>query len=141
MTPDDIAARTAQAMWDRDTAVHWAGFQMLEVTEGQARFGLTVAPHHCNGHGILHGGVTFALADTAFAYACNSRNQVTVAQTNTITFLAPGHAGDQITATARELQTTGRSGLYDVTVTRDDGTVLAEFRGQSRTLGGPIFQT
>jgi acyl-CoA thioesterase len=100
---------------------------------------MTVRQDHCNGHGTLHGGVSFALADSAFAFACNSRNQATVAQSNSILYLAPGHIGDRMTATAREVSLKGRTGLYDVTVTNQDGTVIAEFRGQSRAIGKPLF--
>jgi acyl-CoA thioesterase len=135
----DIARRSADAMWADDNASRWFGFEIAEVTEGRARLTLAVQPHHCNGHGILHGGVTFALADSAFAFACNSRNQRTVAQTNTITYLAPGHAGEIITATAAEVSLTGRTGIYDVRVTIPDGTVLAHFRGQSRAIKGTLF--
>jgi acyl-CoA thioesterase len=135
----DIARRSADAMWAGDSASRWFGFEIAEVAEGRATLTLAVQPHHCNGHGILHGGVTFALADSAFAFACNSRNQRTVAQTNTITYLAPGHAGETITATATEVSLTGRTGIYDVRVTRPDGTVLAHFRGQSRAIKGTLF--
>lgn len=135
----NIARRSADAMWEGDDASRWFGFEITAVSEGAAAVTLNVAPHHCNGHGILHGGITFALADTAFAYACNSRNQRTVAQMNTITYLAPGQSGETITATAREVALTGRSGIYDVQVTRTDGTVLAEFRGHSRAIPGTLF--
>ena len=114
--------------------------ELGEVTEGCATLTLAVQAHHCNGHGILHGGVTFTLADSAFAFACNSRGQRCVAQSNTITYLAPGRAGDTITATARELRLSGRSGIYDVTVTTQTGTVIAEFRGQSRAIPGSLFE-
>ena len=129
-----VAHEAVKQMWANDRASRWFGFELGEVGEGHATLTLQVAEHHCNGHGILHGGVTFALADSAFAFACNSRGQLTVAQANAIQYLAPGHAGDQLTATAREVQLKGRSGIYDVTVTRADGMVLAEFRGQSRAL-------
>jgi acyl-CoA thioesterase len=136
-----IAQRSADAMLKGDHATRWFGFEITSVTEGAATLTLAVQPHHCNGHGILHGGVTFALADTAFAYACNSRNQMTVAQHNTISYLAPGQSGEVITATAHEVYLMGRNGIYDVTVTRPDGTVLAQFRGQSRAIPGTLFET
>lgn len=135
----DIARRSADAMWQGDDASRWFGFALVEVAAGRATLTLAVQPHHCNGHGILHGGVTFALADTAFAYACNSRNQRTVASHNAISYLAPGHAGEVITATATELYLKGRNGIYDVRVTRPDGTILAEFRGQSRAIAGTLY--
>lgn len=135
----DTATRAAQAMWAQDHASQWFGFQIAHVAEGTATLTLTVQPHHCNGHGMLHGGVTFALADSAFAFACNSRNARTVAQSNAITYLAPGRVGDTLTATATEVALTGRSGLYDVHVTTQTGTKIAEFRGHSRAIGGTLF--
>ncbi|MEZ5910909.1 MAG: hydroxyphenylacetyl-CoA thioesterase PaaI [Paracoccaceae bacterium] len=136
---DSIATRAATIMWGSDDASKWLGFELGAVREGQAVLHLSVCSHHCNGHGILHGGITFALADSAFAFACNSRGQNTVAQANTITYLAAGKLGDRLTASAREVQLRGKTGLYDVTVTRADGTVIAEFRGQSRAIPGSLF--
>ena len=134
------ARRSAEAMWQGDGASAWFGMDLVCVDEGTATLALTVARHHTNGHGICHGGVIFALADSAFAFACNSRNQATVAFQNAVTFLAPGKEGDRLTATAREISLHGRNGIYDATVIRDDGTVLAEFRGHSRALGTPLFK-
>jgi len=139
MTPETRATRSAEAMWASDTASKWLGMQLISVTEGGAELSLTVAPHHANGHGICHGGITFALADSAFAFACNSRNQSSVAQINTITYLAPARIGDTLTARAREISLTGRNGIYDVTVSTTDGAVIAEFRGHSRTIAGQHF--
>ena len=140
MTPDERAKKSAEAMWADDNASPWFGMEIVEVSEGNATLALTVEPHHANGHGICHGGVTFSLADSAFAFACNSRNQNTVAQSNTITYVAPGRIGDRLTATAREISLTGRSGIYDVTVTNQNGTVIAEFRGNSRAIKGQLFE-
>ncbi|WP_127561126.1 hydroxyphenylacetyl-CoA thioesterase PaaI [Nioella ostreopsis] len=140
MTPETRAQKSAEAMWADDNASPWFGMEIVEVSEGHATLALTVEPHHANGHGICHGGVTFSLADSAFAFACNSRNQNTVAQTNTITYIAPGRVGDRLTAVAREISLTGRSGIYDVTVTNQDGTVIAEFRGNSRAIRGQLFE-
>lgn len=134
------AERAAAIMWAEDRASKWLGMELGEVTEGAAVLTLVVQPHHCNGHGILHGGVTFTLADSAFAFACNSRGQRTVAQSNAITYTAAGRAGDTLTATAREVRLTGRSGIYDVTVTTQTGAVIAEFRGQSRAISGSLFE-
>lgn len=138
MTPEARAARSAETMWADDAASKWFGFDLVEVTEGRAVVALTIAPHHCNGHGTCHGGVTFALADTAFAFACNSRNQSTVAQHCVVSFTAPGRPGDRLLAEAHEVSLTGRSGIYDVTVTRD-GTPVAQFRGMSRAISGQLF--
>lgn len=139
MTPQERAERGAQIMWAADNASKWFGMELLEVSEGRAVMGLTIEPHHANGHDICHGGVTFALADSAFAFACNSRNQATVAQHNSITYLAPGRVGDRLTAIAEEVSLSGRSGIYDITVENQDGVVIARFRGLSRTIKGQNF--
>ncbi|MEQ9695377.1 hydroxyphenylacetyl-CoA thioesterase PaaI [Shimia sp. SDUM112013] len=140
MTPKDRAEKSAAAMWAGDRASQDLGMTIVEVDEGRAVLQLTVAERHSNGHGICHGGITFSLADSAFAFACNSRNQSTVAQHNIISYLAPGRLGDVLTATATELSLTGRSGIYDVKVTNQDGTVIAEFRGFSRAIKGQLFE-
>ncbi|KUJ80298.1 phenylacetic acid degradation protein PaaD [Ruegeria marisrubri] len=139
MTPKERAEKSAAAMWAGDNASKWAGMEILHIDEGTATLEMTVEEHHCNGHGICHGGVTFMLADSAFALACNSRNQSTVAQHNLISFIAPGHRGDRLVAKATELSLTGRSGIYDVTVTNQDGRKIAEFRGFSRAIKGSLF--
>ncbi len=140
MTPQDRARKAAAVMWADDNASKWTGMTLAEVDEGTATLEMTIEPHHCNGHGICHGGVTFMLADSAFAYACNSRNQSTLAQHNLISFLAPGRVGDRLTATAAEVSLAGRSGIYDVTVTNQNGQKIAEFRGMSRAIKGQLFQ-
>ena len=112
---------------------------LAEVVPGRAVTTLTVEKHHTNGHNICHGGVIFSLADSAFAFACNSRNQMTVAQNNMITFIAPARQGDTLTATAREVSLTGRSGIYDVRVVTQSGTLVAEMRGLSRAIRGTLF--
>ncbi|UWR83562.1 hydroxyphenylacetyl-CoA thioesterase PaaI [Phaeobacter inhibens] len=139
MTPKERAEKSAAAMWAEDHASKWAGMEITHVDEGEATLELTVAQHHCNGHGICHGGVTFMLADSAFAFACNSRNQSTVAQHNVISFTAPGRLGDRLIATAHEVSLTGRSGIYDVTVTNQDSQKIAEFRGFSQAIKGQLF--
>ncbi|MDO6478771.1 hydroxyphenylacetyl-CoA thioesterase PaaI [Shimia thalassica] len=140
MTPKEIAEKSAAAMWAGDRASQDLGMSIAEVDEGRAVLNLTVAERHANGHGICHGGITFALADSAFAFACNSRNQSTVAQHNMISYLAPGRLGDVLTATATELSLTGRSGIYDVKVTNQNAIVIAEFRGFSRAIKGQLFE-
>ncbi|MEM8851392.1 MAG: hydroxyphenylacetyl-CoA thioesterase PaaI [Pseudomonadota bacterium] len=140
MTPKDRARRAAQAMWSQDAASAWLGMELASVDEGTATLRLTVEARHCNGHGFCHGGITFALADSAFAFACNSRNQATVAQHNSITYTAPGRLGDTLTATATEVSLTGRSGVYDVAVTNQAGEAIALFRGLSRAVKGRIFE-
>ena len=140
MTPKERAEKSAAAMWAGDRASQSLGMAITEMDEGRAVLQLTVGETHANGHGICHGGITFALADSAFAFACNSRNQSTVAQHNIISYLAPGRVGDVLTATATEVSLTGRSGIYDVTVTNQDGTRIAEFRGMSRAIKGQLFE-
>ncbi len=140
MTPKERAEKSAVAMWATDRASQHMGMQINDIDEGRATLSMTVRPEHCNGHGICHGGFTFTLADSAFAFACNSRNQATVAQHNSISYIAPGREGDVLTATAREVSLTGRSGIYDVTVSNQDGQVIAEFRGASRAIKGHLFE-
>lgn len=139
MEPEDRARRSAEAMWAKDAASRWFGMTLDEVGPGWARMSLTVEAQHCNGHDICHGGVIFALADSAFAFACNSRNRTTVAQHNMISFVAPGRRGDRLVAEAKEVSLQGRSGIYDIRVTRGDGTVIAEMRGCSRAIQGSFF--
>ncbi len=140
MTPQERAEKSADAMWASDDASRWFGIELVEVAPGRAVTRLVVERHHTNGHDICHGGVIFSLADSAFAFACNSYNRVAVAQHNTISFIAPGQLGDELTATAREISVSGRSGIYDVQVSRGDGTVIAEMRGCSRALKGQHFE-
>ena len=139
MTPDEIAQKSAETMWSNDHASQWMGMELVKVSEGQAILELKVAKQHCNGHGMCHGGVIFALADSAFAFACNSRNQVTVAQHNVISYIASGRLGDRLTAQATEISLTGRNGITDVRVTNQAGVLIAEFRGMSRAINGAVF--
>lgn len=140
MTSKECAEKSAEAMWAGDRASAWVGMQLTHVDEGTATLTLHIREDHCNGHGIGHGGVTFMLADSAFAFACNSRNVATVAQHNTISFLAPVRLGDTLTATAHETTLKGRSGITDVTVTNQSGDTVALFRGASRAIGGTLFE-
>ena len=139
MTPESRAKRSAETMWAADKASKWLGMSLDQVGPGTCRMSLTVEEHHCNGHLICHGGYIFTLADSTFAFACNSYNQSAVAQHNDITFCAPGRLGDVLTANAVEVTRAGRSGVYDVTVTNQDGTVIAVMRGNSRTIKGTNF--
>jgi acyl-CoA thioesterase len=135
LSPDDLARACAEAMWQQDDASKGLGMEILSVRPGEAVLTMTVKPHMVNGQGIAHGGFIFTLADSAFAFACNSHNERTVAAQCNITFVRPGKLGDRLIATAREISRSGRSGIYDVRVTVDD-TAIAEFRGHSRTIGG-----
>ncbi|MFC0505780.1 hydroxyphenylacetyl-CoA thioesterase PaaI [Micromonospora costi] len=121
-------------MFDADLASRGLGIELVEVADGAAVARMRVTDVMLNGHAIAHGGFVFLLADTAFALACNSWGPATVAAGGDITFVRPVRAGELLTARATERTRYGRSGIYDVTVTRDDGEVVAEFRGRSRTL-------
>lgn len=139
MTPEERAQRSADAMWATDAASKGMGMRIDAIGPGRAVLSMEVQPHHLNGHKICHGGFIFTLADSAFAFACNSYNQVTVAQQNQISFLSPGKGGERLTATCEETSKSGRSGIYDVTVTGEDGRVIALMRGLSRTIKGQNF--
>jgi acyl-CoA thioesterase len=134
--PVEIARAAAAAMWANDAASRALGVELDEVAPGSARARLRVAESMLNGHGICHGGLVFLLADTAFAFACNSHGPETVASGCDIVFVSPARLGEELVAEARERTRFGRNGVYDVTVRRADGSVVAEFRGQSRTTGG-----
>ncbi|MBZ0162280.1 MAG: hydroxyphenylacetyl-CoA thioesterase PaaI [Notoacmeibacter sp.] len=140
LSPNEIAQRSAAAMWANDDASKWLGASLDKVGPGTATMSMTVEKHHTNGHDICHGGFIFTLADSAFAFACNSYNQIVVAQSNVITFIAPGRLGDRLTAVAREVARFGRSGVYDVSVTDQGGKLIAEFRGNSRVIKGQHFE-
>ena len=115
MTPEDRARKCAELMFANDAASPGLGMAITEIAPGRAVMTMTVRDEMLNGHHICHGGFIFALADSAFAFACNSYNQYAVAQQNQITYLSPGKAGETLTATATEVSRTGRSGIYDVT--------------------------
>jgi acyl-CoA thioesterase len=145
--PDEVAARSAATMLGQDAASASLGMRLQAVGPGWAEVTMTVRPDMTNGHAICHGGLVAALADTAFAVACNSYGEVAVAAGFDITFLEPAREGDRLLARAHERSRSGRSGVYDVTVLRlaagrsgssPDGAVIAEFRGRSRSLGRPI---
>ncbi|MCL4129138.1 UNVERIFIED_CONTAM: hypothetical protein GTU68_032821 [Idotea baltica] len=126
-------------MWANDAASKCLGIVLDRVAPGEADASLVVEKKHLNGHGICHGGFIFTLADTAFAFACNTYNQAAVAQTNNITFTQAGQPGSKLTAFAKEVSRQGRSGVYDVTVIDDKGETIALFRGHSRTIKGSLF--
>ena len=137
MTPDELARASADAMWSADTASRGLGMELVDVAPGRATLTMTVGEAMLNGHEIAHGGFIFTLADSAFAFACNSYGERTVAQHCTISFIKPVATGDRLVATAREVSRVGRSGIYDVSVSAN-GAIIAEFRGFSRTIGGSI---
>jgi acyl-CoA thioesterase len=140
MTPQALALAVAEAMYARDPAVRAFGIRIDEVGPGFARLSMPVRDDMLNGHGLCHGGLIFTLADSAFAYACNSRNQNTVASGCTIDYLAPGQPGDVLVAEAVEQSLAGRTGVYDITVSNQDGRRLALFRGRSHSIKGGVLE-
>jgi acyl-CoA thioesterase len=140
VTPDALARACAEAMWAADPSSRALGMRLDDVGPGRAVMSMTVRDDMVNGHGMCHGGYIFTLADSTFAFACNTYNERVVAQHCAITFLRPGRRGHQLTATAVERVRSGRSGIYDVTVADQDGTAIAEFRGHSRGLGSKFFE-
>lgn len=130
-----IARECAARMYADDPASQRLGITIDDVVPGGATATMTIRDDMVNGHGICHGGFVFTLADTALAFASNTYDDRTVAAGADITFLEPVRAGDRLVAVATERSRRGRSGIYDVTVRRDDATVVAEFRGRSRSLG------
>jgi acyl-CoA thioesterase len=139
MDAEQLAKACADAMWAGDAATRGLGIEIVSVGPGRAELAMTVAERMVNGHKICHGGFIFTLADSAFAFACNTYNQRTVAQHCAVTFLVAGKLGDRLTARAVEKNRYGRSGIYDITIARQDGTVIAEFRGHSRTIEGELI--
>ena len=138
MTPDELAQACADKMWADDRASQQLGMTLDVVTAGAATLSMTIRDDMVNGHGNAHGGFIFSLADSAFAFACNSRNERAVAQACDIVFAAPARLGERLVATATERHRFGRNGIYDIRVAKDvaDGPVLAEFRGRSRLVPG-----
>lgn len=134
---DALARACADAMWATDRASQKLGMEIEEIRQGYARLAMTPTADMANGHGIVHGGYIFTLADSAFAFACNTYDERAVAAQGSITFLRPGKVGNRLTAEAREIARSGRSGIYDVTV-YDGEAAIAEFRGHSRLIGGAI---
>lgn len=139
MTPDETARRSAEAMWHDDRASRALGMELLEVGPGRAALSMRVRDDMVNGHRIGHGGLTFTLADSAFAFACNSYGRRTVAAAAEIRFLAPTRLGDLLVARATERARDGRDGVYEVTVSVDD-TPVAHFVGRSREIGGGFVE-
>ena len=143
LSPEDLARACAEAMWKQDDASQGLGMEIVEIGPGQATLKMTVRPHMVNGQRIAHGRFIFTLADSAFAFACNTHNERVVAAQGNISFIRPGKLGDVLVATAHEIARSGRSGIYDVRVTAND-VVIAEFRGHSRSIGGtwlPVAET
>jgi acyl-CoA thioesterase len=135
-TPQQTADLVRERMYRGDRASKWLGMQVLELTPGRAVLTMTVRDEMLNGHDICHGGLIATLADSAFAFACNSYNELTVASGFAIDLLAPGRLGDVLTATCHEVSKAGRTGVYDTEVLNQRGERIAVFRGRSYTVRG-----
>lgn len=127
-------------MWLTDRASQGLGMRVEKIAAGEAVISMTVTREMANGYGLCHGGYIFTLADSAFAFACNTYDERAVAQHCAVTFIRPCQPDVRLSAHAREVSRAGRSGIYDVTVRDEAGNVIAEFRGQSRTVGGTIVE-
>lgn len=134
-----IAEQSARALSERDQASEALGIRFVAVGPGTAVLTMTVRTDMLNGHALCHGGLIFTLADTAFAFACNSYGDATVAATGSIDFLMPGREGDVLTASAQEIWRAGRSGIYEVVVTNQANDRVALFRGRSARIAGRLI--
>jgi acyl-CoA thioesterase len=139
MDADELARATAQAMYESDACSRALGIELIEVRAGYARLSMTVRPDFLNGHRICHGGLIFTLADSAFAFACNSYNVNTVAAGCSIEYLRPAGPDDVLTAVAVEQIQSGRHGVYDIAVTNRAGETVALFRGKSAQIRGTVI--
>ena len=137
--PQALADAVTQAMWSRDRTTQGLGMEILRVKPGYALIAMAVRGDMVNGHHMCHGGFMFTLADSAFAYACNSYTQNTVASSCNIDFLAPAHEGDVLEAEAVERSLSGRTGVYDITVRTRSGKTVALFRGKSYRIKGEVI--
>ncbi|MEZ5480533.1 MAG: hydroxyphenylacetyl-CoA thioesterase PaaI [Thiolinea sp.] len=138
MTPEQLAERCSAVMHADDHATQMLGIEIVSSTPGRAVLQMRVRHDMSNGHGICHGGLIFTLSDSAFAHACNNTNHNTVASGCSIDFIAPGREGDLLTATAQQRSRSGRTGVYDVEVHNQDGTLIAIFRGRSYQIRGSL---
>ena len=140
MTPQQRAEQVGFVMYADDSTSQSLGLELLAIGPGSARMRLPIQSTMTNGLGICHGGFIFLLADTSFAYACNSQNQRSVAASAQIEFLAPAQRGEVLTAVAVEQHRAGRSGVYDIRVTNQADTLIALFRGKSAVIKGHVFE-
>ncbi len=133
-TPNEVVTH----MMQNDLFSQWLGIEVLDVKEGYSNIKMTVRPEMINGFGIVHGGIAFSLADSAFAFACNNRNVLSVALDTSINFLKPVHVGDVLTAEAKELHNGKSTGLYHITITNQNQHVAAVFKGTCYRTGKPL---
>lgn len=139
-TGDALARACAEAMLSRDRASQWLGMALEDARVGYARVAMTITETMVNGHAIAHGGMTYTLADSAFAFACNSRNEPNVALQCSISYTTAVRLGDRLVAEALEQSSKGRTGVYDITVTRGDGELVALFRGVCYRIKGTVLE-
>ena len=137
---DELAGKVVSHMFQHDLFSQWLGIEVLEIKEGYSRITMTVRPEMINGFGIVHGGIAFSLADSAFAFACNNRNNLSVALDTSINFTRPVQVGDVLTAEARELHNGRSTGLYHITVNNDHGHTVALFKGTCFRTGKPLVK-
>ncbi|MAD44868.1 MAG: phenylacetic acid degradation protein PaaD [Oceanospirillaceae bacterium] len=139
MSATELAQACADELLRRDDASQYLGMKMTDVAPGEARMSMVVQEFMLQGHKTCHGGYLFTLADSAFAFACNTYNQATVAIGCSIDYVAPAYAGDHLTASARERSRSGRTGNYDVEIRNQDGALIAMFHGRSYRIRGDIL--
>ena len=140
MNPQELAQACVDTLYRRDRASRDLGMEIVEVAPGRASVTMTVRENMLNGHELCHGGFIFALADTSFAFACNSHNRNTLAAGARIEYLAPARLGDRLTAVATEISLRGKTGIYDVEVSNQRDERLALFRGNSHRISGPVIE-
>ncbi|MBK6827143.1 MAG: hydroxyphenylacetyl-CoA thioesterase PaaI [Chitinophagaceae bacterium] len=138
---DQLAAAVVNHMMEHDQFSQWLGIQVLEIREGFSKISMVIRPEMVNGFGIIHGGVTFSLADSAFAFACNNRNVLSVALDTSINFIKPVHVGDELTASAKEIHNGQSTGLYHITILNQHQHVVAEFKGLCYRTGKPLIKS
>jgi acyl-CoA thioesterase len=139
MNEIEIAQKCCETMWGNDVASQDLGMTIEVTKPGRAEARFEVRSNMVNGYDICHGGFIFTLADSAFAFACNTYNRITVAASASIEFVRPARLGDKLLATAAEVHRGGRTGIYDITVTNQDDDVVAIFRGRSHATREPVF--
>ena len=137
---DQQAAAVVNHMMAHDQFSQWLGIKLLEIREGYSKISMVIRSEMVNGFGIIHGGVTFSLADSAFAFACNNRNILSVALDTSINFIKPVHVGDELTASAKEIHNGQSTGLYHITIMNQHQHVVAEFKGLCYRTGKPLIK-
>ena len=138
---DQLAASVVNHMMEHDQFSQWLGIQVLEIREGFSKISMVIRSEMVNGFGIIHGGVTFSLADSAFAFACNNRNVLSVALDTSINFIKPVQVGDELTASAKEIHNGQSTGLYHITILNQHQHVVAEFKGLCYRTGKPLIKS